>query len=147
MTAYGRPPTSIAARRERLIHRDGALTEARDAGSVAEGLRERRTENERDVLDRVVLVDVEIAVRFDREVEQPVVCERAEEVVVEADPGRDRGVAGAVDAERDRDVGLARAASDRDAAALAGTDLDVTERGRHREASWWYSPAIRKLNQ
>ena len=54
--------------------------------------------------------------------------ERAEEVVVEADPGRDRGVARAVDAERDRDVGLARAAGDRDAAAFAGTDLDVTER-------------------
>ena len=50
-------------------------------------------EDERDVLDRVVLVDLEVAVGLDREVEQAVVGERAEEVVVEADAGVDGGVA------------------------------------------------------
>ena len=92
-----------------FVHRDRCSAEAGDAGAIAERLRERRTEHERDVLDRVVLVDLEVAVGVDREVEQAVVGERAEEMVVEADPGRDRGVAGAVEAERDRDVGLARA--------------------------------------
>ena len=64
-------------RGERLVHRDGAVAEAADAGAVAERLGERRAEDERDVLDRVVLVDVEVAGGADLEVEQAVVGERA----------------------------------------------------------------------
>ena len=94
--------------RERLVHRHGALAEAGDPGPVAERLGERGAEDERDVLDRVVLVDLEVAVGVDRQVEQAVVGERAEQVVVEADAGVDAGVAGAVEPERDGDLGLVR---------------------------------------
>ena len=83
--------------RDRLVHRHRALAEAGDPGPVAERLGERRAEDERDVLDRVVLVDLEVAVGVDGEVEQAVVGERAQQVVVEADPGVDAGVAGAVE--------------------------------------------------
>ena len=47
---------------DRLVHRDRALTEPRDPGPIAERLREGRAEDERDVLDGVVLVDLEVAV-------------------------------------------------------------------------------------
>ena len=93
---------------ERLVHRDRALPEAGDPGSIAERLGERRAEDEGDVLDRVVLVDLEVAVGADGEVEQAVVGERAEQVIVEPDAGVDRPVALAIEPERDRDVGLAR---------------------------------------
>ena len=106
-------------RRDGLVHRHGAVAEAADPGPVAERLREGRAEHEGDVLDRVVLVDLQVAGRPDLEVEQAVVGQRAQEVVVEADPGLDVGAARAVEVERDRDVGLAGAARDADAAALA----------------------------
>ena len=41
---------------ERLVHRDERLTEPRDAGLVAEALRQRLTEGDAAVLDRVVAV-------------------------------------------------------------------------------------------
>ena len=75
---------------ERLVHRDRALPEPGDPGSIAERLGERRAEDEGDVLDRVVLVDLEVAVGADGEVEQAVVGERAEQVVVEPDARVDR---------------------------------------------------------
>ena len=120
---------------ERLVHRDRALPEPGDPGSIAERLGERRAEDERDVLDRVVLVDLEVAVGADGEVEQAVVGERAEQVVVEADAGVDRPVALAVEPERDRDVGLGGGPGDRHATALARTDLDGAERRGHPVAS------------
>ena len=88
MTAYGRPPTSTTA-----VASDSSIGTALspkrcDPGAVAERLGERGAEHERDVLDRVVLVDLEVAVGRDGQVEQAVVGERAEQVVVEADPGR-----------------------------------------------------------
>ena len=46
-------------------------------------------QHECDVLDGVVLIDVEVAGRRDREVDQGVMGKRREEVVVEADPRRD----------------------------------------------------------
>ena len=109
-------------RGERLVHRHARLTESMDAGAVAQRLGERDTEHERDVLDGVVLVDLEVAIGRDRQVEQAVVAERPQEVVVEADPRRDRGVAGAVEAERDGHVRLAGGPRDRDAPALSGPD-------------------------
>ena len=123
-------------RGERLVHRDGAVAEALDPGPVAERLGEGGSEDEGDVLGRVVLVDAQVAVRGDREVEQAVVGERAEQVVVEADPGVDGRVAGSVEAERDGDVGLVGRPGDRHApAVLARTDRERTERRGHGRVS------------
>ena len=117
---------------DRFVHRDGAVAEPADAGTIAERLGDGRAQHERDVLDRVVLVDLQVAVRVDREVEQAVVGERAEQVVVEPDAGVDGGVAGPVEAERDRDLRLVRRARDRHPASLAGPDGQ-----RRRAASSW----------
>ena len=128
-----RPATDIDdGRGDRLVHR--ARRRRRTGGCPARSpsaSRERRPEDERDVLDGVVLVDLEVAVRLDREVEEAVVRERAQEVVVEADPGVDGRVAGAVEPEGDGDVGLAGGPGDRHAAALARADGEFAERGGH----------------
>ena len=131
MTAYGTAADVDDRRGDRFVHRHGAVAEAADARTIAQCLRERGPEDERDVLDGVVLVDLEVAVGLDREIEQPVVRERAQEVVVEPDPGVDGGVAGAVEPERHRDVGLARGPRDGHAPLLARADGQFAERGGH----------------
>ena len=90
MTAYGRPPMSMTAVASASSIGTALSPNRCDPGPVAERLGEGGAEHERDVLDRVVLVDLEVAVGVDREVEQAVVGERAEQVVVEADAGIDR---------------------------------------------------------
>ena len=132
MTAYGRPPTSMTAVASDSSIGTRALAEPGDPGPVAERLGERRAEHEGDVLDRVVLVDLEVAVGVDRQVEQAVVGERAEEVVVEPDAGVDAGVARAVEPERDGHLGLVGGPRHGHPPALARTDLDLAERRRHR---------------
>ena len=93
MTAYGRPPTSTTAVATASSIGTRGVAEAPDPGPVAEGLGERRAEDERHVLDGVVLVDLEVAGRLDGQIEQAVVGERRQEVVVEADTRRDGGLA------------------------------------------------------
>ena len=135
MTAYGRPPTSTVAVAIDLVHRDRALAEARDAGSIAERLGEGGAQDEGHVLDGVVLVDLEVAIGADRQVEQAVVGERAQEVVVEAQPGVDRGGARSVESERDRDRRLAGGPGEADPAPVTRADRQLTERGGHRDVS------------
>ena len=74
------------------------------------------------VLDRVVVVDVQVALGLDRHVDQRMARQLVEHMVEEADAGRDVGLAGAVDIDGDRDLGflgLAADASVRSAAAHA----------------------------
>ena len=130
MTAYGPAADVDDGRGERLVHRHRALPEPGDAGPVAERLGERGAEDERDVLDGVVLVDLEVAVGVDGEVEQAVVGERAEEVVEEPDARVDAGVARAVEAERDGDLGLVGRPGD------ASRDGPRAGRSRCRRGAW-----------
>ena len=76
---------------QRLVQRHGGVAEAADAGLVAERLAQRLAERERGVLDRVVRVDLEVAVGAHDEVEAAVLAELAEHVVEERHPGRDVG--------------------------------------------------------
>src|SRR5262249_56404226 len=66
-----------------------------------------------DVLGGVVMIDVQVALGLDREVDARMARQKLEHVVEEADPGRDRRNAGPVEIDRDLDVGLLGAASDR----------------------------------
>src|SRR6185295_6073070 len=80
----------------------------RDALLVAHRLRHRLAEGDAHVLDRVVAVDVEVALGVDLEVDQRV----AGDVVEEADAGRQRRVAAAVEVDPDADLRLLRVAAD-----------------------------------
>src|SRR6185437_5640672 len=82
---------------QRLVHRDHGVAEAADALLVAQRLVEGLAEGDGDVLDRVVGVDVGVALRPHGQVERAVLAQRVEHVVVEPDAGGDVGGAGAVD--------------------------------------------------
>ena len=89
--------------RERLVQRRVGRAEARDAAPFAERLIERLAEREAAVLDRVVIVDLEVAPAFQGQIEAGVPGQRAEHVVEEADAGCDLRPAGAVEAQLDLD--------------------------------------------
>ena len=59
-----RPAAEIDGRdRQRLVHRHDEVAGAVDAAAVAERLRDRLAERDAEILDRVMLIDVEIARR------------------------------------------------------------------------------------
>ena len=86
---------------------------ARDAGPVAERLRHRLADDIAGVLGGVVEVDVQIAHRAQRDVDQAVPGQLLEHVVEKADAGRDLGDAGAVEIDATGDLGLLGVAFDR----------------------------------
>ena len=85
-----RPPAKIdGGDSERLVHRHHEVPGAIDAAAGAERLSDRLAERDPDVLDGVVLVHVEIAVRLQREIERAVARHQLQHVIEEADPGGD----------------------------------------------------------
>ena len=89
ISACGAPDEVDGSEGARLVHRDDRGAVAREALARAECLLRRRAERGQDVLDRVVLVDVDVAARDTVEVEAGVEGEQREEMVEEADPRRD----------------------------------------------------------
>ena len=79
---------------------------AADPALVADRLRERLADDDADILGGVVEVDVQVALRPHREIEQAVAGEAGQHVVEEADAGGDLRPPAAVQAERQFDVGL-----------------------------------------
>ena len=79
-------------------------------------------------LDRVVEVDLDVALRPDLEVEEGVSTEALEHVVEEGDPRRDVVLTGAVQIDPDPDVGLL---------GLAGDRRDGSRRPRPAQSKTW----------
>src|SRR5205085_3939768 len=73
---------------------------------VAERLLHRLPERDADVLGGVVMVDMQVALGVHRDVDARVARQQVEHVIEEADAGRNRRAAGAVEVDLDRDVGL-----------------------------------------
>ena len=96
-----------------LVHRHDGRAVACDSLAAAERLLDGAAECGQHVLDRVVLVDVEIASGDAVEVEAGVEGEQREKVVEEADPGRDVRSAAAVEDERDPERRLGTRADER----------------------------------
>ncbi len=68
-----RPAAQVdGGRHQRLVHRQRGVAVAADAGLVAQRLRQRLAEADADVLDGVVGVDVQVALRLDVQVDQAV---------------------------------------------------------------------------
>ena len=84
-----RAPDEIdGGRRARLVHRHDGRAVAGDTLARAEGLLQRVPERGEHILDRVMLVDVEIATGNAGEVEPGMESEQREQVVEEADARR-----------------------------------------------------------
>jgi hypothetical protein len=96
---------------ERLVEGEEPGGEAGDAGLVPQRLPEGLAEHDAGVLDRVMAIDVEIALGLHREVEAAVAPELVEHVVEERQAGRDVDDAGAaVEVDRHVDRRLPRGA-------------------------------------
>ena len=102
-----RPPRNVDRDAgQRLVHRHVHARVARDALHVAERLLHRLAERDADVLGGVVVVDVQVALGLHGDVDARVARQQVEHVIEEADAGRDLGRAGAVEVDRDLDVGF-----------------------------------------
>ena len=77
-------------------------------GLVADGVAQGLAERDADVLDRVVVVDVQVAGRLQAQVQQAVAGDVGQHVVEEADAGDDLAAAVAVEGDAQGDVGLGR---------------------------------------
>ena len=74
-------------RHERLFHRQREVAVAANAGFVAEGLLHRLAKADADVFDRVMLIDVQVALGFDCQIDRRVLGEQRQHVIEEADAG------------------------------------------------------------
>ena len=91
---------------ERLVERHVSMPEAPDPFLAAQCLRDRLSDRDADVLDGVVGVDVQVALRGHVEVDHAVPRSLVEHVVEERHAGGELRLAGPVEVQRHRDVGL-----------------------------------------
>ena len=88
--------------RQRLVERHVGVAVAAHALLVADRLGDRLAERDADVLDRVVAVDVQVALGLDLEVDQAVARDLVEHVVEERHAGGELRRAGAVEVDATR---------------------------------------------
>ena len=107
------PPGQVHHRaRQRLVERHVGVPVAAHALLVADRLGERLAQRDADVLDGVVRVDVQVALRGDLDVERAVARDLLEHVIEKRHAGRHRRLAGAVEVELDADLRLVGVAGD-----------------------------------
>ena len=104
------PPEVERSLAQRLVHRNRRKTVADDPLPVAERLVDRLAEHKHDVLDGVVVVDVNVAHRLDREVDQRVLLQKLKHVVEESDPRVDSPLARTVEVQLEAYLRLLRVA-------------------------------------
>ena len=79
---------------------------AGDALHVAERLLHRLAERDADILGGVMMIDVQVALGLDVEVDPRMPRQKVEHVIEEADAGRNRRAAFAVEIDGDLDAGF-----------------------------------------
>ena len=79
---------------------------------VAQRLLQRLAEADADVFDRVVLIDVQIALGLHGQIDRRVLGQQRQHVVEEADAGGDLALARAVEIQLEADLGLGGLAID-----------------------------------
>ena len=111
-TRYGRPDRSTVTWASDSSSGQDALPNRRMPDLSPSACRNAAPERERGVLDRVVGVDVQVALGLHGQVEQAVPAELGEHVVEEADPGGHVDRPGAVEVDLDEHRRLLRRALD-----------------------------------
>ena len=98
--------------RQRFVQRDVRKTEAANAFLVADGTRDRLPKGDADILDRVVAIDVQIALGFDREIERAMAGDLIEHVIEKTDASGQMAGATAVEVHDHADLRLGGVAYD-----------------------------------
>src|SRR5262249_52214917 len=94
---------------KRLIKRDDGATEALDSRAITERLAKRASHHDPDVLDRMMLIDMQVAAGSELEIEEAMAREAFEHVVQERNSSCHIGPPLAVEREFGRNLSLARA--------------------------------------
>src|SRR6266852_6842582 len=97
---------------ERLIERDRGVPETPDTRTIPQRLAKRAAHHDPDVLDRVMLIDREVAARLDHQIEEAMAREALEHMVEKRHAGMNFAAPRTVQRERHRDRRLARLALD-----------------------------------
>src|SRR5271154_7639980 len=92
--------------RQGFIHRQQAVGVTGQAALVAERFGQRLAQGDADVLDRVMVVDVAVALGPDGEVDEGMTRQLVEHMIEKADAGRDVGDARPIEIEADLDARL-----------------------------------------
>ena len=95
---------------ERLVHGDRRVGKARNARLVAQRPAKRLAQHNTRVLDGVVRIDLHVAHRVHRQIEQTMAAKSVEHVVEKRHAGRDIAHAAPVQVELDDNIGLPRLA-------------------------------------
>ena len=98
---------------QRFVHRHQEISGAQDAALVAEGLHDRFTERDASIFDGVMLIDVEIAFRFQTEIEGAMTRDEIEHVIEKANAGRNARRAAAVQIDAHANIGFVGLAMER----------------------------------
>src|SRR5579863_102579 len=104
----GAPAQVDGGERQRLIHGHHKVAGAVDPLLRTERQAQRLAEHDAGVLNRVMLIDVEVAARLEFQVKPAVPREKLKHVVEKADAGRDRVPSAAVERQPRANVGLCR---------------------------------------
>lgn len=112
-TRNGRPEMSMTTRDSVSSMGMCTLKIAGDARHVAERLLDRLAKRDAGVFGGMVIINVQVANRLDREVDAGMAGEEIEHMVEKADAGRDIGHAGTIEVHGDLDVGFLGLALDR----------------------------------
>ena len=105
-----------------LVHRQQAVSVAGQSPLVAERLGQRLAERDACVLDRMMIVDMAVALGPNGDVDERMTRELIEHMIEKADAGLDVGDAGPIEVEADLDARLLGFACNR---ALAHDDLEA----------------------
>lgn len=97
---------------ESFVHWHQKIAGAEDAAFVADGFRDGLAQRDAGVFDRVMLIDVEVALRFDCKIERAVTGDKIEHVIEKSDSGRYARFAASVDIQAQCDFCLVRLAMD-----------------------------------
>src|ERR1700741_711646 len=89
-----------------LIHRHQEITGAQNAALGAKRLVKELTQHDADVLNRVVLVDVKVALRTQLKIESTMVRKQFKHVIEESHASRNLLTTLSVDEERGADIGF-----------------------------------------
>ena len=102
-----RPAAQIQrAEDQGFVHRDDAAAVAGDPSLVAHCPGDGLSQDDPGIFDGMVIVDLQVPVRLDRQVKESVPGESVQHMVEEADPGIDLRDAGAVQVQLDLYAGL-----------------------------------------
>ena len=92
--------------RQRLVQRNIAVAITTHAFLVANGFGKSLAQGNADVFNRVVIVNLEVALGLHHQVDQTVACNLVKHVVQKGNARAERALAGAIESDRDLDLGL-----------------------------------------